>query len=127
MKELLEWIYDKLSIYSDTYYEDLERDETGKATIDDIKIVYNIPNMLQVTDNKNRNDIPLIIDIWGRKDQVLEMEKIVEKIELLEDETYRSDKLFLIVNKDRLFRINIPDEDKNIRRVKLQFVIRKYK
>lgn len=127
MKELIEWLYSKLSIIGDVYFEDLERDETGKAIIDDIKIVYNIPNVLQITDNKCRNDISLTIDIWGRNDQVLEIEDIIEKLELLEDEIYRSDRLFLIINKDNLFRSNLDDEDKNIRRVQLHFVIRKFK
>lgn len=127
MKELMEWLYSKLSIHGDTFFEDLERDLEGKANIDDIKIVYNIPNILQLTDNKCRNDIPLQIDIWGKKEQVLEIENIVEKLELLEDEVYRSDKLFLIINKDNLFRINIKDEDKNIRRVQLHFIVRKFK
>lgn len=127
MKELIKWLYSKLSIIGDVYFEDLERDETGKAIIDDIKIVYNIPNTLQLTDNKCRNDIPLTIDIWGRNEQVLEIENIVEKLELLQDEVYRDDNLFFIISKDNLFRTNMNDEDKNIRRVQLHFIVRKFK
>lgn len=127
MKELMEWLYDKLSIVGNTCFEDLERDETGKAVIDDIKLVYNISNVLNITDNQTRSDIPLIIDIWGRSEQVIEIESIVEQLEVLNNEVYRSDKLFFIINKDRLFRLNLDDEDKNIRRVQLHFIIRKYK
>ncbi|MCW6085579.1 MULTISPECIES: hypothetical protein [Clostridium] len=127
MKELMEWLYSKLSVIGNVYFEDLERNKEGKAIMDDIKIVYNIPNVLQLTDNRTRNDIPLIIDVWGRNNQVLQIENIVEKIELLQDEVYRKDKLFFIVQKDNLFRNNLKDEDKNIRRVELHFIIRKFK
>lgn len=127
MKELMEWLYSKLSVIGSVYFEDLERNKEGKAIMDDIKIVYNIPNVLQLTDNRTRNDIPLIIDVWGINNQVLEIENIVEKIELLQDEVYRKDKLFFIVEKDNLFRNNLKDEDKNIRRVQLHFIIRKFK
>ncbi|WP_050607263.1 hypothetical protein [Clostridium niameyense] len=127
MKELMEWLYRYLTLYGDVYFEDLQRDEEGKANIDDIKIVYNISNVLKITDNKCRNDIPLTIDIWGRNDQVIEIENIIEKLELLENEVYRSDKLFLIISKDNLFRVNMKDEDKNIRRVQVHFIIRKFK
>lgn len=127
MKELMEWLYRYLTLYGNVYFEDFQRDEEGKANIDDIKIVYNISNVLKITDNKCRNDIPLTIDIWGRNDQVIEIENIIEKLELLENEVYRSDKLFLIINKDNLFRVNMKDEDKNIRRVQVHFIIRKFK
>ncbi len=128
MQELMEWIYSKLSTLGNTYFEDLERDEEGKVIIDDIKIVYNLPNVFQVTDNKARKDIPLQIDIWGRKEQLLEIENLIELLDsTLENEVYRSDTLFFIVQKQNLFSQNINDEDKYIRRKRLNYTIRFYK
>lgn len=128
MQELMEWIYSKLSIHGDIYFEDLERDEEGKAVIDDIKIVYNMPNILQSLNNKVRKDIPLVIDIWGRNEQVLEIENIVEQINNeINEEVYRSNTLFFIVQKQNNWALNIDDEDKNIRRKRLNYSIRFYK
>lgn len=128
MQELMEWIYDKLSTLGDTCFEDLERNEDGKAVINDIKIVYNLTNILQLTDNKVRKDIPLQIDIWSRKEQTLEIENLIEQMDnLLENEVYRSDTLFFIVQKQNSWSLNIKDEDKNIRRKQLNYIIRFYK
>lgn len=128
MQELMEWIYSKLSLYGNTYFEDLERDEEGKAIIDDIKIIYDLPNILQLTNNKARKDIPLTIDIWGRKDQLLEIENLIEQIDnALESEVYKNDTLFFIVQKQNLWSQKITDEDKYIRRKRLNYTIRFYK
>lgn len=128
MRELIEYIYSKLSIIGDTYFEDLDRDEEGKAIIDDIKIVYNIPNVLKITDNKCRSDIILEIDIWGRKEQTLEIEDLVEKINNeLEDEVYRNDKLFFIIKKSNTWILNLKDEDKNIRHKRINYIIKLFK
>jgi archaellum component FlaC len=128
MQELMEWIYSKLSIHSKVYFEDLERNEEGEAVIDDIKIVYNIPNILQSLSNKIRKDIPFYIDIWGRKDQVLDIENLVEQLDKsINEEVYRSDTLFFIVQKQNNWVVNITDEDKNIRRKRLNYTIRFYK
>lgn len=124
----MEFIYSKLSLHGNIYYEDLERDEEGRAIIDNIKIVYNLPNILQSLNNKIRKDIPLTIDIWGRKDQVLEIENLVEQIDkTINDEVYRSNTLFFIVQKQNNWSLNINDEDKNIRRKRLNYNIRFYK
>lgn len=128
MQELMESIYSKLSIYGDIYFEDIERNEEGKAIIDDIKIVYNLPNIFQLTNNKARKDIPLQIDIWGREEQVLEIENLIEQIDnLLENEVYRIDTLFFIVQKQNLWVQKINDEDKHITRKRLNYAIRFYK
>lgn len=128
MQELMEWIYSKLSIHGNVYFEDLERDEQGKATIDGIKIVYNLPNVLQSLENKVRKDIPLIIDVWGLKEQTLEIENLVEQIDNgINEEVYRSNTLFFIVQKQNNWIQNIEDKDKNIRRKRLNYTIRFYK
>ncbi|MBU5485963.1 hypothetical protein KQI86_16705 [Clostridium sp. MSJ-11] len=128
MEELMSWIYLKLSSLGDTFFEDLERDEEGKTVIDNIKIVYNLYNILQLTDNKVRKDIPLSIDIWGIKDQVLEIEDLAEEIDkAISDEVYRNNTLFFIVQKANLWTLSLKDEDKNIRRKQLNYIIRFYK
>lgn len=128
MQELMEWIYSKLSVIGNVCFEDLERDEQGKVIIDNIKIVYNIPNVLQSLTNKNRKDIPLTIDIWGLKEQTLEIENLVEQIDnSINEEVYRSDTLFFNVQKQNIWAVNISDEDKNIRRKRLNYTIRFYK
>lgn len=128
MQELMEWIYSKLSALGDTYFEELERNKDGEVFIDDLQIVYNIPNVLKTTDNKARRDIPLQIDIWGRKDQALDIENLIVNIDsTLENEVYRSDTLFFIINKQTTWILNIKDEDKNIRRKQLNYTIRLYK
>jgi aspartyl aminopeptidase len=124
----MEWIYSKLSIHGQVYFEDLERNEEGKAIIDDIKIVYNIPNIIQSLSNKVRKDIPFYIDIWGRSDQVLEIENITEQLDNeIDEEVYRSNTLFFIVKKQSNWIQNIGDEDKNVRRKRLNYNIRFYK
>lgn len=127
MVELMEYLYVHFSKHGEVFWEDLERDEEGKANIDDIKITYNLPTVLNLTNNKCRSDIPLEINIWGRKEQAFEIEKIIEKINKdLNEELYQSNTLIFVINKDNLFRINHQDVDKNIRRVQLNYVIRFY-
>lgn len=128
MEELMKWIYSKLSIYGDVFFEDLERDKHGEAVIDSLKIVYSMPNIMQSSINKTREDIPLIIDILGKNEQVLEIENIIEQINSgINEEVYRSNTLFFIVQKQNNWILKIDDEDKNIRRKRLNYNIRFYK
>ena len=127
MVEIYRWIYEKLSQNGDVFKDDLERNEEGKAVIDDIKIVYKVPNVFQLTSNKNRSDIPLQIDIWGREDQDLEIENLIRNVnKSINGKVYRGNIPFFNVEKDINWRNNIPDEDKNIMRSQLNYVIRMY-
>lgn len=128
MQELMQWLYTKLSIYEDVYFEDIARNEQGEAIINGIKIVYNIPNILQSLNNKVRKDVPLIIDIWGLKEQTLEIETLVEELDkTINEEVYKGDTLFFVIRKQNNWVVNIPDEDKNIRRKRLNYTIKFYK
>lgn len=127
MIEIYTWIYGKLSKHGDVFRDDVERNEEGKAVIDDIKIVYKVPNVFQLTSNKNRSDIPLQIDIWGREDQDLEIENLIRNVnKSINGKVYRGNIPFFNVEKDVTWRNNIPDEDKNIIRSQLNYVIRMY-
>lgn len=127
MLEIYKWIYKKLSEVGNVYKGDLERNKEGKAVIDDIKIIYKTPNVLQSADNKNRSNIPLQIDIWAKRDQDIEVEKIVKEInKKLRGKVYRGDIPFFSLEKDVVWRNNIPDDDKNIIRSQLNYVIRVY-
>ncbi len=127
MVEIYKWIYEKLSQNGDIYKDNLERNEEGKAVIDDVKIVYKTPNIFQSNVNKNRTNVPLQIDIWGRVDQDLEIENIIKNVdEEIRGEVYRGGIPFFDVERDITWRNNIPDEDKNIMRSQLNYVIRMY-
>jgi len=127
MLEIYKWIYKELSKVGNVYKDDLERNKEGKAVIDDMKIVYKTPNILQSADNKNRSNIPLQIDIWAKKDQYIEIEKIVKEVnKKLRGKVYRGDIPFFSIEKDIAWRNNIPDDNKNVIRSQLNYVIRMY-
>lgn len=129
MVEIYEYIYEKLKkCCSSVDYEDLKRDREGIAIIDDIKTVYKLPNVLQDNMTKNRSDIPLQIDIWARREQIIEVEEVVTKIDKeLRGKVYRSNDIpFFSIEKAINWRNNIQDEDKTIRRSQLNYVIRTY-
>lgn len=129
MIEIYEYIYKKLKkcCYS-VDYEDLERNEEGIAIIDDVKVVYKLPNTLQDNITKNRSNILLQIDIWAKKEQIIEVERTITKINKeLRGEVYRSNDIpFFSIEKDTVWRNDIEDENKNIRHSKLNYVIRMY-
>ncbi len=129
MVEVYEYIYKKLKKCCPSVdYEDLKRNEKGIAIIDDVKVVYKLPNTLQDNMTKNRSNIPLIIDVWARKEQIIEVENTITKINKeLREKVYRSDDIpFFSIEKDIVWRNNIQDEDKTIRRSQLNYVIRIY-
>lgn len=129
MIEIYEYIYDKLKRCCPSVdYEDLERNKEGIAIIDDVKVVYKLPNTLQDNMTKNRSDVPLIIDIWARKEQIVEVEEVITKINReLRGEVYRGNNIpFFSIEKAINWRNNIQDEDKTIRRSQLNYVIRVY-
>lgn len=129
MIEIYEYIYNKLKKCCNSVdYEDLKRNEEGIALINDVKVVYSLPEALQDNMTKNRSNIPLIIDIWARKEQIIEVEQIITKINReLRGKVYRSNNIpFFSIKKDIVWRNNIQDEDKTIRRTQLNYVIRIY-
>lgn len=129
MIEVYEYIYNKLKkCCNNVDYEDLKRNEEGIAIIDDVKVVYSLPEALQDNMTKNRSDIPLLIDIWAKKEQIIEVEEIITKINKeLRGKVYRSNDIpFFSIEKDTVWRNNILDEDKTIRRTQLNYVIRLY-
>lgn len=128
MKELMKYIHNKLSVCGEVFFEDIERDSEGYAKIDDIKIVYDLDGVYQLTDNKVKKDIPLTIDIWSRKDQIYDVEDLVEQLdEELEGRVYRSDTLIFTFKRNSIWSLNLRDEDKNVRRKQLKYVIKYYK
>lgn len=129
MIEIYEYLYNKLKKCCPSVdYEDLKRNEEGIAIVDDVKVVYSLPDVLQDNMTKNRSNIPLQIDIWGRKEQIIEVEEVITKINReLRGKVYRSNNIpFFSIEKDVVWRNNIQDEDKKIRRTQLNYVIRIY-
>lgn len=129
MIEIYEYIYNKLKKCCNSVdYEDLKRNEEGIALINDVKVVYSLPEALQDNKTKNRSNIPLQIDIWAKKEQIIEVEEIITKINReLRGKVYRSNNIpFFNVEKAINWRNNILDEDKTIRRTRLNYVIRIY-
>lgn len=126
MEELMIWIGDKLDSIGNTTFEELERDSQGKVNIDDINLVYNIPNVQNI--NVVKKQVILEIDIWGRKDQVLDIETVVESIDKsLNNEIVNTGTAVFYISRSIVWINNIKDENKNIRRKKLNYLIRLYK
>lgn len=124
----MHYVYETLSELGETFFEDLERDEKGHAKIDGIKIVYSMDGVFQLTDNQAKKDIPLVIDIWSRQDEVYEVEDLVSIIDgELDNYVYRTDTLRFMLKKANNWTMNLRDEDKNIRRKRMNYVVNYYK
>lgn len=127
MVELLKWLYSKLSTFGEAYFQDLERDDEGVAIIDGVKLVYDIGNGFQYSDNRVRTDNDLTIDIWGRKEDYIKLEELAEKLDSLDGEFIQSCDGIYRIYKSTFHRINVGDVDKNIKRIRVQFNVKKYK
>ena len=127
MVELLKWLYSKLSTFGEAYFQDLERDDEGVAIIDGVKLVYDIGNGFQYSDNRVRTDNDLTIDIWGRKEDYIKLEELAEKLDSLDGEFIQSCDGIYRIYKSTYHRINVWDVDKNIKRIRVQFNVKKYK
>ena len=72
---------DMLEQYGDVHYMDLPRDTNGFAKVDDIEIVYDLSGGVSRYTNDTRQDITLIVDIWGNKSRVFDIEFVVSELE----------------------------------------------
>lgn len=90
-------------------------------------VVYNLPSTSEVV--ANRDDIILEIDIWDIQrdgyDVISSIENLTDTIDKsLKDIRYLDGKHLLMFQ--RLNRLVLPDEDKNIERRQLRYLIKSY-
>lgn len=116
---------DLLEQYGDVHYMDLPRDTNGFAKVDDIEIVYDLSGGVSRYANDTRQDITLIVDIWGNKSRVFDIEFVVSELEKVHRCKFDCEDGIYLVDRDNLFRNNLGDEDKNIMRIRLQYLVRK--
>lgn len=87
-------------------------------------IVYNVLSDSKRNDSNGLSEI-LEIDIWDNKLDSIRLENLVDSIENLFNNYYYSDvKLSIKFDKDT--RLSIPDEDENIIRRKLRYIVITY-
>lgn len=127
MKDLMEMIYKLLSRYAKTSYDEISRDKDGVVILEDMKITYSLPSRLQTTDLEVRNEIPLTIDIWYRKEHIFDVEDVAYAVDKeLSRLKWTCDNQVALFRRDGTFMVNINDEDPNIKRKQMNYMINYY-
>lgn len=122
------FIYEELSKFAPVFYEDMEREKDGSIKIDDTNIVYNLEGMFELTDNKVRKDIPLLVDIWYLKKDIYDVEDMVYEIDKeINEYIFRSKGLVFRIERSSNYVMNIPDDSENVRRKRINYVVKYYK
>ena len=116
---------DELESYGNVHFEELSRDDEGKAIIDGIEITYRLAGSISRYSNDTRQDVSLQLDIWCLKKDLLKKELVIQDLEKIHRKKYCLDDGIYLVDRDNLFRIELGDEDKYIMRTRLQYIVRK--
>lgn len=128
MKDLMDYIYLRLSDFAPVYFEEKARDELGNMDIDETNIIYNLEGFYQVSETRAIIDIPMKVDLWYLAKDFYPAEEIAGRIDdLLDNHIFKlSDKATIKISRDPNFLINVPDEDTKIRRKRFSYTIRYY-
>ena len=88
-------------------------------------VVFDLERISTLSDDRNRRDITLYIDVWDRNKNTQNVHNIADAIEDVLDqlnEPQESNLPTLFFNARR----HLPDEDKTLRHIQLEFVIQNY-
>ncbi|KGI37949.1 hypothetical protein DP149_10240 [Clostridium tetani] len=124
MVELMTYVSKLLSFCCDNvYFEDLERDTEGVINIDDINLSYELESG-SMDAHGFQEHISLVINVWGRNDQIIPMEDMVKLIDKqLLKRQWNCDGRLYVIDRDVVYRNNIKDPDRRIRRIKLNYIV----
>ncbi|BDR72637.1 hypothetical protein K144316041_13450 [Clostridium tetani] len=124
MVNLMTYINTLLNYCSDkVYFEDLERDTEGVINIDGINLSYELESGSRDPYGFQEH-IALVINVWGRNDQTIPMEDMVECIDKqLLKRQWNCDGRLYVIDRDMVYRNNIKDPDRRIRRIKLNYIV----
>lgn len=127
IKNLMDYLYTKLSMFAPVHFENMERNNEGNIIIEGTNIVYKIEGA-QLTQVESIVDFQLTIDFWYLLEDFYDIENMVLEVDdtifgkVIKNEDSGTFRIFKSDN----FLMNIRDEDGKIRRKRLNYIVRYY-